>query len=93
MIKLYTLYQDGSKITALSQCCYHGVPILMVAAVSIKQAYYLAYNHIWFDGQTGILEVATGDVVRDWEGNRKLDLRFKPGRARPLPKSFLGSKT
>lgn len=81
--RIYELYKIGAKITNKSLHYRSGARIIHVSAVSIKQAYYLAYNEIWIDTDddtsfTGIVERSNPhDLETPWEIFTGDDLAFR----------------
>jgi hypothetical protein len=93
-VKLYTLFKlYAGKFSNMSADYSHGTPIYNIAAKSIKQAYYLAGNDVWFNGNVGILETSIGGYPeQQWKDyNGKVsdigkESTFGIGGVRPLPK-------
>ena len=90
-VKLYTLFEPhAGKFSNMTVSYSHGTPIYNIAAKSIKQAYWLAGNNVWFDGNVGILETSTngyGEIKwKDYNGKTTNDSQFGIGGVRSLPK-------
>jgi len=88
-LKVYQLYKGPKGPTC--QSIHYGVhskKVWMVAAVSVKQAYYLAGNDVWReDGQgTGIVEMSTDAANEQWrydDGKRGWHPKHKHGQKLP----------
>ncbi len=57
--------------------------ITKVAAVSLKQAMYLAAHDVWYNGTTGIVADREDEVWRYYDGTTGNTPRFKHGRVVP----------
>ncbi|WDI43710.1 hypothetical protein [Bremerella sp. P1] len=87
-IKIYELYDWFGQIQSGQTNYKHDAKVLHVAAKSIKQAYYLAGNDVWFgsneDG-TGIVEKRVDpDCMEPWlffDKSRQKFAQFEHGDA------------
>jgi len=85
-IKIYELFDWFGQIQSGWRNYKHDAKVLHVAAVSIKQAYYLAGHGLWFgknDSPTGIVEKRVDpDCPQPWlffDGSRQAFARFEHG--------------
>lgn len=69
-IKIYELYDWFGQIQSGQTNYKHDAKVLHVAAKSVKQAYYLAGNSVWFgsnEDETGIVEKRIDpDCIQPW---------------------------
>lgn len=87
-VKVYTLFGYPHALTCQSRYS-RGMPITIVAAYSVRQAYWLGGNDEWFKGNVGILERTVGEQWKDFDGNLTYGGRFGTGATYPLSKSFM----
>ncbi len=88
-VYVYNLFDGPKGLTNNSQCYRGGVKIIVVAAVSIKQAYYLAGNDEWFDGDIGIIETYMNPIWTDYDGKELKEPNFGFGKTRRMPNWFI----
>ena len=87
-IKIYELYDWCGQIQSGQSNYKHDAKVLHVAAKSIKQAYYLAGNSVWFglnEDETGIVEKRIDpDCPEPWlffDKTRQKSARFEHGQS------------
>ncbi len=85
-IKVYELFWNGARPTCESK--YYPVAskrVTQVAAVSLKQAMYLASHDKWYEGiGFGILSDRTNgsdSPTKFWDGKIDWDTRYKHGKS------------
>jgi len=69
--RVYTLYSDGANIYSRSRDYSHGMWIITVRAVSIKQAYYFCGNKVAAEDNKGMgvvmVDCSDGPQARAWD--------------------------
>lgn len=87
-IKIYELFDWFGKLQSGMTNYKHDAKVLHVAAVSVRQAYYLAGHDLWVnqeDGLTGIVEKRVDpDCRQPWllfDGSRQPFAKFEHGDA------------